>query len=192
MIGPPKCAVADSYLFEKIPRPTPLRFRLDDHRLAFLSDEHFRAFEPISLRQSDRLRPTSDKEFGCVHVDTVPMPVTVQVVPRSTNKEQCPLITTCEESRWNFSCQPVRFDCPITAKSCAAIVVRQAERLCRLGRAAAARSTGLRPIHFIHFIEAAMTNRVPNLLEGIDNHYGIVMFGKPNFRPGILHSLCAF
>jgi hypothetical protein len=74
-----------------------------------------------------------------------------------------------------FSCQPVKFDCPITAESWAA-------RLRRSGRAAAAaRSTGLRPIHFIHFIEAAMTNRVPNLLEGIDNHYGIVMFGKPNF-----------
>jgi hypothetical protein len=32
--------------------------------------------------------------------------------------------------------------------------------------AAAARSTGLRPIHFIHFIhfiEAAVTNRLPNL-----------------------------
>jgi hypothetical protein len=50
----------------------------------------------------------------------------------------------------------------------------------RSGRAAAAaRSTGLRPIHFIHFIEAAMTDRVPNLLEGMRNHYGIVMFGKP-------------
>ena len=35
--------------------------------------------------------------------------------------------------------------------------------------AAAARSTGLRPIHFIHFIEAAVTNRVPNLLGGIRN-----------------------
>ena len=107
LIGPPKCVVADPYLFEKIPRPTPLRFRLGDHCLAFLSDEHFRAFEPISLRQSDRVRPTSDQEFGCVHVDTVPMPVTVQVVPRSTNKEQCPLITTCEESRWNLLVSPL-------------------------------------------------------------------------------------
>jgi hypothetical protein len=31
--------------------------------------------------------------------------------------------------------------------------------------AAAARSTGLRPIHFIHFIEAAVRNRTPNLLK---------------------------
>jgi hypothetical protein len=58
--------------------------------------------------------------------------------------------------------------------------------------AAAARSTGLRPIHFIHFIEAAMTNRVPNLLEGIDNHYGIVMFGKPKVFAANLYSLYAF
>jgi len=29
--------------------------------------------------------------------------------------------------------------------------------------------TGLRPIHFIHFIEAAMTNRVPNPLGGVRN-----------------------
>jgi len=58
--------------------------------------------------------------------------------------------------------------------------------------AAAARSTGLRPIHFIHFIEAAMTNRVPNLLEGIPNHYKIVMFGKQKFLLGNLHPLCAF
>jgi hypothetical protein len=65
-----------------------------------------------------------------------------------------------------FFCQPAKFDCPITAKSCAAIVVRQAQRLRRLGRAAAARSTGLRPIHFIHFIEAAVY-RGPNLPEGI-------------------------
>jgi hypothetical protein len=46
---------------------------------------------------------------------------------------------------------------------------------------AAARSTGLRPIHFIHFIAAAVTNRGPNLLEGIRKHYKIVMFGKLNF-----------
>ena len=31
---------------------------------------------------------------------------------------------------------------------------------------AAARSTGLRPIHFIHFIAATVTNRGPNLLGG--------------------------
>ena len=30
---------------------------------------------------------------------------------------------------------------------------------------AAARSTGLRPFHFIHFIAAAVTNRGPNLLK---------------------------
>jgi len=32
-----------------------------------------------------------------------------------------------------FFCQPAKFDRPITAKSCAAIVVRQAQRLRRLG-----------------------------------------------------------
>jgi len=159
LIGPPKCAVADPYLFEKIPRPTPLRFRLDDHRLAFLSDEHFRAFEPISLRQSDRLRPTSDKEFGCVHVDTVPMPVTVQVVPRSTNKEQCPLITTCEESPGNFLVSPLSSTARSRRRVGRRFVVREAQRLRRSGRVAAARSTRLRPIHFIHFIAAAVTNR---------------------------------
>ena len=46
---------------------------------------------------------------------------------------------------------------------------------------AAARSTRLRPIHFIHFIAATVTNRGPNLLGGIRNHYKIVMFGKPKF-----------
>jgi hypothetical protein len=73
-----------------------------------------------------------------------------------------------------FFCHPVKFGCPITAKSCAAIVVRQAQRLRRLGRAAAAHSTGLRPVHFI---EAAI-NRGPNLPEGIRNHYNSVMIGK--------------
>lgn len=32
---------------------------------------------------------------------------------------------------------------------------------------AAARSTRLRPIHFIHFIEAAVSYRGPNLTEGM-------------------------
>jgi len=82
-----------------------------------------------------------------------------------------------------FFCQPVKFGCPITAKSCAAIVVRQAQRLRRLGRAAAARSTGLRPVHFIHFIEAAI-NRGPNLPEGIRNHYNFVMVGKQKVFAG--------
>ena len=57
----------------------------------------------------------------------------------------------------------------------------------RAKAAAAARSTGLRPIHFIHFIhfiEAAVINRMPNLLEGISNHYRIVMFGKPKLLLG--------
>jgi len=49
---------------------------------------------------------------------------------------------------------------PITAESWAGIRVRYAKRLRRSGRAvAAARSTGLRPFHFIHFIAAAVTNR---------------------------------
>ena len=73
LIRPPKGAVADTYLLKKIPWPTSLRFRLDDHRLAFLADEHFRAFEPIILWQPDRLRPTGDEEFGSIHVDTVSM-----------------------------------------------------------------------------------------------------------------------
>ena len=90
-----------------------------------------------------------------------------------------------------FFCQPVKFDCPITAKSCAAIVVRQAQRLRRLGRAAAARSTGLRPVHFIHFIEAAI-NRGPNLPEGIRNHYNSVMIGKQKILLRKSQSLCAF
>src|ERR1043166_8573306 len=44
--------------------------------------------------------------------------------------------------------------------------------------AAAARSTRLRPIHFIHFIAAAVINRGPNLFRGMHNHYKFVMFGK--------------
>ncbi len=68
--------------------------------------------------------------------------------------------------------------------------VRKAQRLLRSGRAAAAaRSTGLRPVHLI---AAAVTNRGPNLLGGIRNHYKLVMLGKPKFLPGNLHSLCAF
>jgi hypothetical protein len=50
-----------------------------------------------------------------------------------------------------------------------------------LGRAAAARSTGL--VHFIHFIEAAI-NRGPNLPEGIRNHYNSVMIGKQKVFAG--------
>jgi hypothetical protein len=52
---------------------------------------------------------------------------------------------------------------------------------------AAARSTGLRPIHFIHFVRAAVTNRGTNLLEGTRNHYRIVMFGKLNFAGEITY-----
>ena len=62
----------------------------------------------------------------------------------------------------------------------------------RVRAVAAARSTRLRPIHFIHFIAATVTNRGPNLLEGIRNHYKIVMFGKPKFLLATLHSFCAF
>ena len=74
----------------------------------------------------------------------------------------------CEESRWNFFCQPVKFECPIAAQSWAAIYCPLTTASAQVGKSsAAARSTGLRPIHFIHFIEAAVTNRVPNLPEGI-------------------------
>ena len=79
--------------------------------------------------------------------------------------------------------QPAKFDSPITAKSCAAIVVRQVQRLRRLGRVAAARSTRLRLVHFIHFIEAAI-NRGPNLPEGIRNHHNSVMIGKQKVFAG--------
>ncbi len=71
------------------------------------------------------------------------------------------------------------------------LVSREARRLRRSGRVAAARSTGLRPIHFIHFIEAAI-NRGPNLPEGIRNHYNSVMVGKQKVSVGNLNSLCAF
>jgi len=63
--------------------------------------------------------------------------------------------TSAKESRWEFFCQPGHFGCPITAESWAAIFIRWAQPLRRSGRAAAARSTGLRPTHFIHFIETA-------------------------------------
>jgi hypothetical protein len=54
-----------------------------------------------------------------------------------------------------------------------------AQRLRRSRRVvAAARSTRLRPIHFI---AAAVTSRDSKLLEGIPNHYKFVMFGKQNF-----------
>ena len=72
-------------------------------------------------------------------------------------------------------------------------VVRYAQRLRRSGRAvAAARSTGLRPIHFIHFIAAAVTNRGPNLFEGMRNHYKLVMFGKLNFSRKITFRFARF
>ena len=47
---------------------------------------------------------------------------------------------------------------------------------------AAARSTRLRPIHFIHFIVAAGTNRAGlTSLEECGNYYKFVMSGKQNF-----------
>jgi hypothetical protein len=61
-----------------------------------------------------------------------------------------------------------------------------AQRLRRSGRVvAAARSTRLRPIHFIHFIGTAVRNRNSNLLQGMCNHYKFVMFGKQNFAEKI-------
>ena len=98
----------------------------------------------------------------------------------------------CEQSRWNFFVSPLISNARSRRRVGRRFVVRQAQRLRRSGRAAAARSTGLRPIHFIHFIDAAVTNRGPNLPEGIRNHYRIVMFGKTNFCTEILHSLCTF
>ena len=62
-----------------------------------------------------------------------------------------------EESRWNFFCQPVKFECPIAAESWAAIYCPLTTASAQVGKSrAAARSTRLRPIHFIHFIEAAV------------------------------------
>ena len=47
---------------------------------------------------------------------------------------------------------------------------------------AAARSTELQPIHFIHLIAVAVSNRGANLLGGMRKHYSIVVFGKPKLR----------
>jgi hypothetical protein len=55
LIWAPESPVADPYLLKKIPRPTPLRFWLDDHGLALFSNEHFRSIEPIILWKPDRL-----------------------------------------------------------------------------------------------------------------------------------------
>ena len=85
----------------------------------------------------------------------------------------------------NFFVSPVRFDCRSRRRVGRRFIVRQAQRLRRLGRVAAARSTGLRPVHFIHFIEAAV-NRGPNLPEGIRNHYNSVMIGKQKVFGGKL------
>ena len=57
------------------------------------------------------------------------------------------------------------------------LLVRRTQRPRRLGRAAAAHSTGLRRIHFIHFIESAV-NAGLTILEGLRHDYKFVMLGK--------------
>src|SRR5437762_669364 len=71
LIRAPEGAVGDPNFLKEIPRPTPLRLRLDDDRLTFFSDKHFRSVEPIIFWQSNRLRPACGKQFGRIHVDTV-------------------------------------------------------------------------------------------------------------------------
>jgi len=98
-----------------------------------------------------------------------------------------------EESRWNFFCQPVKFECPITAESWAAIYCPLTTASAQVGKSsAAARSTGLRPIHFIHFIEAAVTHRVPNLPEGIPQSLQNCNAWQDKFLLETLHSVWAF
>jgi hypothetical protein len=101
-------------------------------------------------------------------------------VPSAFNSD----FLACEEAAGNlFFVTPLRLNARSRRR-----VGRGAQRLRRPGRAAAAaRSTGLRPIHFIHFIAATVTNRGTNLLEGIGNHYKIVMFGKGEFCWQPLH-----
>ena len=69
-----------------------------------------------------------------------------------------------------FFCYPINVGCPITAESWAEILL-SAKRSVYAGRVKqrpqpAPPGCGL-PIHFIHFIAAAVTNRGPNLREGI-------------------------
>ena len=91
----------------------------------------------------------------------------------------------CEKAAGNFFISPLGSTARSRRRVGRRFIVRQAQRLRRLGRAAAARSTGLRPVHFIHFIEAAI-NRGPNLPEGIHNHYNSVMIGKKKVFGGKL------
>ena len=82
-----------------------------------------------------------------------------------------------EKIHWNFFCQTVNFDCPITAKSWAAICCPPSTASTQVGKSSRSplHRAAAYPLH--HFIEAAV-NRGPNLPEGIRNHYNFVMIGK--------------
>ena len=67
--------------------------------------------------------------------------------------------TRAKKAAGNFFVSPLGSTARSRRRVGRRFIVRQARRLRRLGRAAAARSTGLRPVHFIHFIEAAINAR---------------------------------
>ena len=82
-----------------------------------------------------------------------------------------------EKSGWKFFCQPVRFDCPITAELDGDLLSaehsvyagwEEQPQPAPLGCGLSTSSTSLMP----------RSMRGPNLPEGIHNHYNSVMIGK--------------
>jgi len=94
---------------------------------------------------------------------------------KATNRYNCDFARV-RTKPLEFFCQPVTFDCPITAKSWAAIYCPPSTASMQVGKSSRSplHRAAACPLH--QFIEAAI-NRWP-LPEGILNHYNSVMIGK--------------
>ena len=84
-----------------------------------------------------------------------------------------------------FLTSPAKVENPIAAETLSGDVlpVKQSVFAGRVKAVAAARSTRLRPIHFIHFIAASVPTAALTSLE-VRHYYKIVIFGKPKFLVG--------
>jgi hypothetical protein len=90
LVRPSETAIGDPYFLKKIPRPPPLRFRLDDDGLTLFPDEHFRSIESVIFWQSDSLRTTGCEKFGCIHCRySIYARCLIKVSLESANKGQC-------------------------------------------------------------------------------------------------------
>jgi hypothetical protein len=115
-----------------------------------LEIRRFRRFQQIQIF---RIRKKGTQEMGkWVPAFLIRSSVSISVDPWLD-------FHACEKTVGNFFVSPLGSTARSRRRVGRRFIVRQAQRLRRLGRAAAARSTGLRPIHFIHFIEAAINAR---------------------------------